>query len=213
MTTTEFKLRAVSLGGVAVFLIAVAALHLLDSSRSPDTHVISEYANGRYGWLLTAALLSWGLSLLAASAWSVRRLQPPARRAVAALLLVATAGIVTAAVFRTQAVAGAVPEGTERTLTGQLHDAGAGVATLALFVAAAVAGATERTRSSFGRISLAVVIFAVVVQASLLVVGHEVGGIRQRSLVLTACAWQAALVRTRPVARRCSRRERRRERT
>ena len=198
VTTTGVRLRTASLVGMAVFLIAVAALHVLDSSRSADTHVISEYANGRYGWFLIAALLSWALSLLAAAAWSLRRLQPPARQAVAGLLVVAAAGMATAAAFRTQAVAGGVPEGTERTLAGHLHDAGAGVATLALFVAAAVAGASDRARTHFGLFSLAVVILAVVVQASLLGVGHEVDGIRQRTLVLMACAWQAVLVYARP---------------
>jgi hypothetical protein len=188
-------LRTVALCGIGAFLIVAVVLHVLNPNLTPATHVISEYANARVGWLLAVGLLAWAASLLATAGFvlcCVRGLA--ARRAVAALLGVAAGGLVLAAAFRTQAVAGAVPPDVVRTTGGRLHDAGAGLATLALFAAAAVVGIAEGASSRLGRASMALVAVAVVVEVSLLLVGHEVGGLRQRLLVGAALGWQAWFV-------------------
>lgn len=193
----ERVMRAIGLAGSAVFVLVVGTLHALEPGLAPATHVVSEYANTPFGWLLTAGLLGWAASLLAMAGWVVHRPEPlRASGFVAALLGVAAAGLVMAAAFRTQAVGGSVPRDVRRTVTGTLHDGGAGIATLALFAAAATVAFAEGAKSRLGRISLAAVAFAVVVQAGLLLVGHEVGGIRQRLLVIAGCAWQAAVLST-----------------
>jgi hypothetical protein len=170
---------------------------------TPAEHVVSEYANTRSGWLSTVALLSWAASLVATAGWIVRqRAQPRAvNRLVAAFLVVAAGGLIVAAAFQTQAVAGSVPPDVARTLAGRLHDAGTGISTLALFGAVAAFGFSDGAKSRLGRLSLAVVAFAIVVQVGLLLVGQEVGGIRQRLIVIAACAWQAAMLSVRRTTR------------
>jgi hypothetical protein len=45
----------------AVALLALAALHVLSPEFDPAKRVVSEYALGRHGWLLSVMFLSWGL--------------------------------------------------------------------------------------------------------------------------------------------------------
>jgi hypothetical protein len=187
-------MRVVGVAGLGAFLLIVVALHALEPSLSPDTHVLSEFANTRVGWLFRVALSCWVIALVATAAWFARERTNlgAARNVVAALLIVAAGGLVAAAVFRTQAVSGLVRPGIGRTFAGRAHDAGAGISIIALFAAAATVGFAAGRGSVLGRLSLTVVGFALVVQVTLLAVGHEVGGIRQRLLVLAACVWQAA---------------------
>lgn len=188
--------RRVALAGLGGFLVIVGALHLLEPALDPSRHVISEYANTRSGWLMSTALLCWASSLFATAVSLVWPVRPrPLDRVAAGLLVVAVVGLLVAAVFRTQAIDGIVPPAVDRTTGGRLHDAGSGLSTVALFAAAATVALMEGARSRLGRVSLSLVVFATVVQVGLLIVGPEVGGVRQRLLVLGACAWQAALLR------------------
>jgi hypothetical protein len=52
----------------AVALLALAALHVLSPEFDPGKRVVSEYALGRHGWLLSVMFLSWGLGT-----WSLVR--------------------------------------------------------------------------------------------------------------------------------------------
>lgn len=45
----------------AVALLALAGLHVLSPEFDPGRRVVSEYALGRHGWLLSVMFLSWGL--------------------------------------------------------------------------------------------------------------------------------------------------------
>ncbi len=56
--------------GAAILLLAT--LHLLSPEFSPSWRVISEYAFGRYPWVLSLMFLSWGIGswALAAAIWS-----------------------------------------------------------------------------------------------------------------------------------------------
>jgi len=51
----------------ATFLSAIAliALHALSSEFAPSWRMVSEYANGRYPWLLTIVFLTWSLGTFA----------------------------------------------------------------------------------------------------------------------------------------------------
>jgi hypothetical protein len=191
--------RRVAPGGLAVFLVSATALHLLERDLEPGRQVISEYANTPVGWLAVVGLLSWAVSLAATASEMERPGGKAATRPlVAALLVVAAVGLVVAAVFPTQAVAGTVPAGVDVSRSHRLHDFGSGVATGALFAAAATVAARERWGSQLGRTSLLVLALAIVVQTSLLFVGPEVAGLRQRLLVLAACTWHASLMTARP---------------
>ena len=73
----------------ALFLVLVAALHVLKPELRPARHMISEYAVGRHGWTMQAAFGCLATSCLwtAAVAWQV-----PGARAGAVLLAVAGVG-------------------------------------------------------------------------------------------------------------------------
>ncbi len=58
--------------GVAVILL-LASLHVLSPEFDPSWRVVSEYANGQYGWVLSLMFLSWAVSswALAFAIWSL----------------------------------------------------------------------------------------------------------------------------------------------
>ncbi len=53
-------------------LLLLASLHVLSPEFDPSRRVVSEYANGRYGWVLSLMFASWALSswALAVAVWS-----------------------------------------------------------------------------------------------------------------------------------------------
>jgi hypothetical protein len=81
----------VAMASAAVSLLALAALHVLSPEFSPAWRMVSEYANGRYGWVLSVMFASWGLS-----SWALvvaLRFQPGTNPGRIALLLLALAGL------------------------------------------------------------------------------------------------------------------------
>lgn len=190
------KTVAVAVGALVGFVAAVAALHLLEPELAPDRHVISEYVNTEFGPLMTIGFSSWSLSLgltalvvLESSAGS-----PRIRHVIAGLLALAATGLVLTACCPTEAVAGVVPEGHELTTVGRLHDVGSGLTTTALLAAVVTAGVGWHAGRPLRSLSAGFAVTAITVQVVLLAVGPEVGGIRQRLLLLVACVWQAALL-------------------
>jgi hypothetical protein len=51
-----------AIGAAAAVLISLASLHTLSPEFDPSWHVVSEYANGRYGWVLSLMFASWAVS-------------------------------------------------------------------------------------------------------------------------------------------------------
>jgi hypothetical protein len=180
----------VALAGLSVFAAALVAEHAMTPHLDPARHQISEYANARAGVVMVAGFAAWGISLAATAVvvWGPRE-----RRVVALLLIAAALGIAVVASFRTQTSAGLLPPGTVRTTEGRLHDLGSGLATLAL-LGAAIASMAGSPRV-FRRQTAAIVVAAIVTNGVLLVVGRDVGGLRQRLLILCACIWQILLLR------------------
>ena len=176
---------------LAAFVGLVAVLHVLEPSLTPYRHVISEYVNSDSGPLMVVALLALSCALLLTA-----RLVAHSQNSTlaAGLLMVAAVAILLAAVFPTQAVGGQIPDGEELRVPGRLHDLGSGLATVSLFAAVAVTAWAERARSVLGRLMVLLLVAAVAVQAGLLAVVPEVGGIRQRLLILIACVAQAVLL-------------------
>lgn len=50
---------------VSISLLALAALHVLSPEFDPAWRMVSEYANGRHGWVLALFFAAWGASSLA----------------------------------------------------------------------------------------------------------------------------------------------------
>lgn len=186
------RTRIVAQVALGTFVAAVILEHVLVSRLSPATHQISEYANDPHaGWVMTVGFAAWSVSLgcAALGAWSA---WSKASSAVSSLLMLASAAMLVTAAFHTQTVAGVVPAGHRLTTSGRLHDLGSGVTTLALLGASITSAFSLRDHPAFRRFTLGSVVAAVVSDAGLLVIGHSVGGIRERVLVAIGCAWQAA---------------------
>ena len=77
--------------GLAGFVLAAIALHLLRPDLDPVHSQMSLYLIGAWGWLLQAAyvLLSLAMCVLA---WGLYRALPPTARSIAPLLMFVPAG-------------------------------------------------------------------------------------------------------------------------
>ena len=53
-----------AVGGVAIFIVAVLALHLLQPGLNPLNEAVSYYVHGPFGWLLTVGLIALGIGSL-----------------------------------------------------------------------------------------------------------------------------------------------------
>jgi hypothetical protein len=61
-----------AMAAAALTVLLLAALHVLSPEFDPSRRVVSEYANGRYGWVLSLMFASWAISSwsLAVALWS-----------------------------------------------------------------------------------------------------------------------------------------------
>ena len=89
----------VTITASAVVLLLLAALHLLSPEFDPSVRAVSEYAKGRYGWVLCLMFAFWALSSwsLAVMVWP--SVQTIGGRVGAGFLVAAGAGEAMASVF------------------------------------------------------------------------------------------------------------------
>lgn len=61
----------IAIGGTIVSLAALLLLHVMSPELAPSWRMVSEYANGRYPWLLTLVFIGWAVSsfALVAALW------------------------------------------------------------------------------------------------------------------------------------------------
>ena len=107
----------VGIAGTAFFILAVTALHFLRPDYNPVTRFISEFAVGRYGYVMTIAFFALGLGSLAL-ALGIRGGVAPSRAKSAGSLLLGMWGI---GVF----LAGIFPtdlQGSPATTAGTIHN-------------------------------------------------------------------------------------------
>jgi hypothetical protein len=100
----------------SLFLVGLALLHVLEPEFDPGRSLISEYALGAYGWVMTGAFLSLSASCLALRGAVSPCLASPAGRIGLAFFLVVAVGLGAAAIFPTDPASTAV-----KTLTGKVH--------------------------------------------------------------------------------------------
>ena len=111
-----------ALAGTAGFIVMLSALHVLRDDLDPSWRVISEYAVGRHGWLMTVAFLLLGVvsASLAVGTWSAG--SPVLGRIGTAMLAVTAVGMVMAGLFDTDPI---TTPSTMHTGIGRLHEVGA----------------------------------------------------------------------------------------
>ena len=112
------RLATVAITCFSYFVAALVLLHILRPDYTPVDHMISDYAVGRFGWVMTTAFvalsagcLMLGLGMAAAGPRSI------AGRCAVVLLWVATVGMLVTAIFPTDLEAAA------STTTGNIHTA------------------------------------------------------------------------------------------
>jgi hypothetical membrane protein len=98
MTSTALAGR-VALVATGIAFLSLTILHVLSPEFQPSWRMVSEYANGRHGWLLSMMFAAWGLGTLAL-AWALGPSTSGALgRAGVAFLVLAGIGEMMAAVF------------------------------------------------------------------------------------------------------------------
>jgi Protein of unknown function (DUF998) len=71
MPKTEVVGALLAIAAAAAALLLLASLHLLSPEFDPSFRMVSEYALGHYGWVLSLMFLAWGMSAwaLAVALW------------------------------------------------------------------------------------------------------------------------------------------------
>ena len=125
-----------SLAGAAMFVVLLAALHLIKPELNPSWHFISEYAIGRHGWMMVLAFGSLAFSYVMLTVALRSQLRTIWGRIGLALLLVSAAGLAIAAIFTTDPITASKDAVTSE---GRLHNLG-GTLGIAMPVAAVLVG-------------------------------------------------------------------------
>lgn len=185
--TSPSRMAAVALIGFAWFVVGVALLHVLRPELPPASHMVSEYAVGRLGWIQTVNFLALatGSAALAVAVW--RSALPVGPTAKALVTLFAATTYLSAA-FETGS--GSWQE-TVHELVGILGF-------LALMVAAFTAARSLRRadHSRISRVSLLWGIAMIVTFPLVPVLGETGMGIGQRLFIACAIGWLTSLALT-----------------
>jgi Protein of unknown function (DUF998) len=200
ITTISQTAARLSFAAAATFLILLAALHLIKPELDPSWHVISEYAIGRYGWMMVLAFLSLAFSLVTLFIAIKSQLRTIVGRIGLGLLLLSAVGMTIAGIFITDPITAVE---SARTTQGTLHEIGAlldvtPIAALIISLSLARNPAWSSARRSLlwtaGLPLLGLVLFivstAVMLPQNESQFGPEVLiGWPNRFLIVTYCAW------------------------
>lgn len=118
---TAETLGTVGVVGSVYFAITVVAMHFIEPDLNPIRRFVSDYANGRAGWLQGLAFIVFGIGILAIAIGLYRALNPGRRATVAAVLIgILGVGIVASGIFPTDVP---LEDGSQSyTFSGQMHD-------------------------------------------------------------------------------------------
>ena len=112
----------ISLGTAIAFLVLLILLHFLKPEFDPSWHFISEYALGRYGWIMVVAFLAFATSYISLFFTIRTQISRTAWGKIGlAFILISGAGLVMGGIFITD------PLGTpteNMTTSGALHNVG-----------------------------------------------------------------------------------------
>jgi hypothetical protein len=181
-------LALLTIVGIAVYLVNLAALHFLRPDVNPMSDPVSTYAVGPYGFLFIAANIGSGLAALALTLGLYRGLAPRGRSYVG-LFLLGLYGVseLLAAIFP-------VDVGAEATMAGTIHNIVGNISFFAFPIGVILLslgmGKDERWRS-FRRTALAMSLL-VVLTVILTMVGSNISigfGLTQRLANVTNLAW------------------------
>lgn len=98
-TTTSLVIARVAIGTSVAVLVLLAILHILSPEFNPAWRMVSEYANGKYAWVLSLLFFLWGAGSLALAYVLWPHLQTTAGKIGLFFLIAAGIGEAMAAVF------------------------------------------------------------------------------------------------------------------
>jgi Protein of unknown function (DUF998) len=200
MSRSTMFLALLAILGLAVYLLALSAVHFLRPDVNPVLEPMSNYAVGPYGFLLPAADIGSGLAALSLMFGLYLGIAPRGRSYVGLFFL---------GVYGVSAVlAGFFPidVGGEATTVGTIHNVAGNISFFSFPIAAILLslgmGKDEQWRS-FRRPALALAL-VVVLTVILTIVGSNIGlfGVTQRIANVTALVWMLVVaLRLRSMAR------------
>lgn len=184
-------LGSVAMLGVACFVVAGIALHLLEPGLDPIEVYMSDYALRSSGWLMTSAFYTVGLGTLALG-WGLRLTLAPGKRRRPAVVLIMLAGIgfLVAATFK-----GDPYNAVEETMSGSIHLLGALILFLSLIISAWLLRGVFSRDPAWQRFSTVTLWFAIALTATFVFqfVGPVGAGLGQRIFVIVIMGWLALL--------------------
>ena len=176
--------------GALTFVLSVFTLQFMQPETDWTRHYVSEFANGRFGWIFVIGAAVHALGNLALSVGLARSIAPGAIRRTPALLFgAAAAGMLLAAVFPTD------PAGRAETLSGIVHRSAAFASFPIELVALFLFSAALAARASWHR--LAVVSFTTATIAGgalawlfLATFTNSVPGVAERLALASFLVWE-----------------------
>ena len=184
------------IGVVAVlaFLVLAILLHVLPTGYNPLRNSVGDYAVGKFGGLLTAALLALGIGTLALSLGLASELgaHGGGKRVDVgvAFMVIFAAGMIVAAFVPPEA------EGAERTPRGRAHTAAVAIgftaftlATVAISPVFRYVAAWIKVAPLFPQIELLVVVLAILMLLARIRALRAVYGIVERLFFASSLAW------------------------
>jgi hypothetical protein len=182
-------LATVALVGTAIFVILIAALHFLKPETSLIDRPTSEYAVGRFGYLMTVAFVALSVATWALVVGLSRDLSRQARSPLGlGLLAVFGTGLLVAAAFPIDL------EGAPQTLAGSIHSINGPIAFLSLTAGTNLVSRRFKLDVKWlprHRIAsaLALVMIPVFIAGGVAAARETGAGIAQRVLLVTFAAW------------------------
>jgi hypothetical protein len=187
---TSVRTARVAMGAAGVTLLFLASLHALSPEFDPSFRVVSEYANGRYGWVLSLMFAAWAVSSWSLTAALWRQLTGLSGKIALGFLIAAGIGEAMAALCD---------------INHQLHNLAGAIGVLSLPIAAVwISILLARTPAWTGNRRLVLIVanltwmalalmatalFALVKGYRIAPPGMEVIGWTNRLLVVAYCAW------------------------
>src|SRR5215213_558078 len=118
MTAIPLTAARLSFAAATIFLVLLAALHLIKPELDPSWRMISEYEIGRYGWVMVLAFLSLAFSCISLFVALRSQVRTVGGKIGLALLLVSALGMTIGAIFTSDPVPASQDELTTH---GNLH--------------------------------------------------------------------------------------------
>ena len=173
---------------VAICFAAMVLLHVVRTDLDPVRQVMSEYANGRYGFLMTAAFYAIGLSAVVLAMRLGRALpRRPLTVLVRVLLALGGVGLVLAGIFEVERPA--VPDTIEEIIHSDATLTAFTLIITAMLLFAAICRRDARW-ADFKGIALGLAVVAAMAGAFSPFAGQTpVNGIAQRMLGLAVVVW------------------------